>query len=94
MIESRLLLNIHQLHYISYEIGLLFKVVMEDCHSIVCVKYVHILSYKVIQKNTHIIYFCATAKSMVLVCRLLGVAQGGLSIKMFSFASLTTNNGN
>ena len=28
---------------------------------------------------------------MVLVCRLLGVALGGLSIKILCFASLTTN---
>ena len=40
--------------------------------------------------------FCATAKSMVLVCRLLGVALGGggLGIKILSFTSLITNNGN
>ena len=30
---------------------------------------------------------------MVLDCRLQGVALGGLSIKILSFASLTTNNG-
>ena len=37
-------------------------------------------------------FFSATAKSIVLVCRLLGVALGGLSIKILGFASLTTNN--
>ena len=49
-------------------------------------------------KNYAYNIFCATAKSMVLVCRLLGVALGGggggLSITILSFASLTTDNGN
>ena len=61
---------------------------MEDCHSIVCVKYVHMLLYRDTLYAFDV--FCATAKNMVLVCRLLG----GLSVKILDFASLTTNNGN
>ena len=67
---------------------------MDDCHSIVCVKHVHMLSYilNMPLKNYAYNIFCATAKSSVLVCRLLRVALGGgLSIKILSFASLTTN---
>ena len=45
------------------------------------------LSYIVIHviKNYAYNIYCATAKSMVLVCRLLGVALGRLSIKILSF---------
>ena len=45
IIKCRLFWNIHELHYFSYEIGFIFKWIMEGCHSIDCAKYVAILSY-------------------------------------------------
>ena len=39
-------------------IGFLFEVVVEDCYSIVCVKYLHVLSYIVLHviKNAYILF--------------------------------------